>query len=59
LHCRFFRSARGGRYWVQSLTRKERTFHAGAPITRAVLHEGDTVALGNIELRMLLGKETR
>jgi CRP-like cAMP-binding protein len=57
LHCRFFRSARGGRYWVQSLTRKARTFHAGEPITRAVLREGDAVGIGDIELRMRLGQE--
>lgn len=59
LHCRFFKSPRGGRYWVQSISRKARTTLAGETVTRAVLREGDVVELGppgdGVALRVLLG----
>jgi CRP-like cAMP-binding protein len=55
-HCRLFRSARGGRYWVQSLSRKAPTLVNGAAVTRAVLRDGDLVAVGGVVLRVQLGR---
>jgi CRP/FNR family cyclic AMP-dependent transcriptional regulator len=55
-HCRLFRSARGGRYWVQSLTSKAPTLLNGAPVTRAVLRDGDLVAVGPVVLKVQLGR---
>jgi CRP-like cAMP-binding protein len=55
-HCRLFRSARGGRYWVQSLSRKAPTLLNGATVTRAVLRDGDLVAIGAVVLRVQLGR---
>jgi len=53
-HCRIFRSARGGRYWIQALSAKQPTRVNGEPITRAVLRDGDTIALGEVRLRLRL-----
>jgi CRP/FNR family transcriptional regulator, cyclic AMP receptor protein len=54
-HCRVFRSARGGRYWVQSLSKKAPTLLNGAQVSRAVLHEGDLLTVGPARLRVGLG----
>jgi hypothetical protein len=54
-HCRVFRSARGGRYWVQSLTGKVPTLLNGAPVTRAVLREGDVIGVGAVTWKVSLG----
>jgi CRP-like cAMP-binding protein len=54
-HARLFRSARGGRYWVQALTKKAPTLVNDAPVSRAVLRDGDVIRLGPIALRVRLG----
>ena len=54
-HVRLFRSARGGRYWVQALSSKLPTLLNDAPVTRAVLRDGDIVGLGAVRLRVKLG----
>ncbi len=54
-HCRVFRSARGGRYWVQALSKKAPTLLNETPVTRAVLRDGDVIGLGDSRLRVVLG----
>ena len=49
-HARLFRSRRGGRHWVQSLSRRTRVSIDGAEIDRRVLHDGDVIELGPCRL---------
>jgi CRP/FNR family transcriptional regulator, cyclic AMP receptor protein len=55
-HCRLFRSARGGRYWVQALSSRMPTLLNDAPVTRAVLRDGDVIGLGPVKLKVGLGR---
>lgn len=50
-HCRIFRAATGGRFWVEDLDSVNGTYLNGRRVRRAVLHEGDRIRVGALHLR--------
>ena len=49
-HCRVFRAARGGRYWLEDLESLNGTAVNGRPVKRCVLRSGDRIEAGGFEL---------
>jgi hypothetical protein len=48
IHCRIFRSPRGGRHWLQHLGRDSVTLCNGMPTLRTVLQDGDRITVGGV-----------
>jgi len=56
-HCRIHRGATGARYWVEDLDSVTGTRLNGAPVRRCVLHDGDLIEVGPIQLRFRLRRQ--
>lgn len=54
-HCRVFRAATGGRFWVEDLESLNGTRVNGKEIRLAVLRDGDAIEVGGLELTVRLG----
>jgi CRP/FNR family transcriptional regulator len=55
-HCRVFRAATGGRFWVEDLESLNGTTVNGKPVKLGVLREGDAIGVGGFELKFGLRK---
>lgn len=54
LHCRIYRGASGGRFWVEDLDSLNGTRLNGEKVRRGVLRHGDRIAVGRTELEVTL-----
>lgn len=58
-HCRIFRGASGGRYWVEDLGSLNGSWVNGRRVKRAVLREGDEIQIGRTRLLFAVSATAR